>query len=311
MSLKILLIGKNGQVGSDLAALLPSLGEVIALDRSRLDLSQPGQIRETILQVRPHLIVNAAAYTAVDQAESDEAAAFAVNAKAPGVMAEAAKKIGAALVHYSTDYVFDGSKSTPYCESDSPNPMNVYGKSKLAGERAIQASGALHLIFRTAWVYATRGKNFLLTVLRLAAQQEELRIVSDQMGAPTWSHEIARTTTAVLQGLSKHDPEAFSLERVSGTYHMTASGVTTWFGFAQAIMDEVSQAPPDFPGLSSATGGRPILARRVVPITTVEYPTPACRPAYSVLSNSRLLHAFGSQLPDWRTQLRSAFRHGL
>ena len=310
MKRKILLIGSNGQVGAGLAVLLPPLGEVIALNRSQVDLSQPGQIRQTILQVRPHVIVNAAAYTAVDRAENDEATAFAVNAIAPGVMAETAKEIGAALVHYSTDYVFDGSKRTPYCEGDPPNPLNIYGRTKLAGELAIQASGVPHLIFRTAWVYATGGKNFLLTVLRLATQQEELRIVRDQIGAPTWSYEIARATTAVLKGLSEYDSEAFSLERVSGTYHMTASGVTSWFGFAQAILDEISQALPGISWPASATDGRPIMARRVVPITTAEYPTPARRPVYSVLSNSRLLSVFGMQLPDWRTQLRGAFRHG-
>jgi dTDP-4-dehydrorhamnose reductase len=308
MNLKILLIGKNGQVGGDLASLLPSLGEVIALDRSQLDLSQPGEIRRTILQVRPQIIVNAAAYTAVDKAESDESMAFAVNAEAPGVMAETAKEIGAALVHYSTDYVFDGSKKTPYCESDAPHPMNVYGKSKLAGELAIQASGVPHLIFRTAWVYATRGRNFLLTVLRLATQQEELRIVSDQIGAPTWSREIADSTARILAPLSHSTRALSSFGDITGLYHMTAAGDTTWHGFAQAILDEVSQAPPELAWLASATNGRPILARRILPITTAEYPTPACRPAYSVLSNSRLLRDFSLQLPDWRTQLRGAFQ---
>ena len=310
MSLKILLIGKNGQVGADLASLLPSLGEVIALDRSQLDLSQPGQVRQTILQVRPQIIVNAAAYTAVDKAESNESMAFAVNAEAPGVMAETAKEIGAALVHYSTDYVFDGSKKTPYCESDPPNPMNVYGKSKLAGELAIQASGVPHLIFRTAWVYATRGKNFLLTVVRLATQREELRIVRDQIGAPTWSREIAGSTARILAPLLYSTRALSSIGDVTGVYHMTAAGDTTWYGFAQAILDEVSQSPPGLSWIASATGGRPILARGILPITTAEYPTPAHRPAYSVLSNSRLLRDFSLQLPDWRTQLRGAFQRG-
>jgi len=310
MSLKILLIGKNGQVGADLASLLPSLGEVIALDRSQLDLSQPGQVRQTILQVRPQIIVNAAAYTAVDKAESDESMAFAVNAEAPGVMAETAKEIGAALVHYSTDYVFDGSKKTPYCESDPPNPMNVYGKSKLAGELAIQASGVPHLIFRAAWVYATRGKNFLLTVVRLATQREELRIVRDQIGAPTWSREIAGSTARILAPLLYSTRALSSIGDVTGVYHMTAAGDTTWYGFAQAILDEVSQSPPGLSWIASATGGRPILARGILPITTAEYPTPAHRPAYSVLSNSRLLRDFSLQLPDWRTQLRGAFQRG-
>lgn len=310
MSLKILLTGKNGQVGADLAVLLPPLGEVIALDRSQLDLSQPGQVRQVLLQVRPHVIVNAAAYTAVDQAESDEATAFAVNAHAPGVMAQAAKEIGAVLVHYSTDYVFDGSKKTPYDESDSPNPINAYGKSKLVGELAIQASGVPHLIFRTSWVYATRGKNFLKTVLRLAMQQEELRIVCDQMGAPTWSREIAAATARILAPLSNSAHAPFLSGGVTGVYHMTAGGDTSWYGFARAILDEISQAPLELSWLTSATHGRTIPARRILPITTAEYPTPARRPAYSVLSNARLLRDYSLQLPDWRAQLHGAFQHG-
>jgi dTDP-4-dehydrorhamnose reductase len=310
MSLGILLIGKNGQVGSDLAGLLPRLCDVVALDRTQLDISKPDDARRAIRDFRPRLIVNAAAYTAVDEAESHEATARTINSDFPALLAQEARSIGASVVHYSTDYVFDGSKNTPYDESDPPNPVSVYGKTKLAGEQAIRDSGVPHLIFRTAWVYSTRGRNFLLTILRLASQREELRIVHDQIGAPTWSYEIARATTAVLEQLPKPDPNSFAVERVSGTYHMTANDYTTWYGFAQQILEEVSQAPTRLSWLASATNGRPIMARRVVPITTPEYPTVARRPAYSVLSNVLLGQTFGVQLRDWRVQLHSAFASG-
>ena len=303
MSARILLIGKNGQVGAELAASLPRLGQVVSLDRQQLDLSKPVQVRRMIEDVRPNIIVNAAAYTAVDQAESDGAAAQAINADAPAVIAQEAKKIGAGVVHYSTDYVFDGLKTFPYDEDDPPNPRSVYGRTKLAGEQAVRGSGVPHLIFRTAWIYATRGRNFLLTVLRLASQREELRIVNDQFGAPTWCYEIARATTSILERQSRGSENPPWLAEISGTYHMTAQGVTTWFGFAEAILEEVS---PEHPWVETATSGHPLIGRRIVPITTAEYPTPACRPAYSVLSNSRLTQTFGVQLPNWRTQLRSA-----
>jgi len=306
MKPKILLTGKNGQVGAELAMVLPQLGEVIALDHQQLDLSRPDDIRRTIQEIRPLLIVNAAAYTAVDQAEKEEAMAQSINADAPALMAQEAKKIGAGLVHYSTDYVFDGSKHSPYEENDPPNPISVYGKTKLAGEQAIQDAGLPHLIFRTAWVYATRGRNFLLTILRLASEREELRIVRDQIGAPTWCREIARGTALVLGRLSDNRKGALTLPEAGGIYHMSAAGVTTWYDFAQAILDEASHAPPNLPWLAAATGGRTLIAKRILPITTAEYPTPARRPAYSVLSNSRLAQRFGIRLTDWRTQLHSA-----
>ena len=302
MSVKILLIGKNGQVGAELATFLPRLGEVVALNRQELDLAKPSQIRHTIEDVRPHIIINAAAYTAVDQAESDVGAAQAINADAPAVIAQEAKKIGAGVVHYSTDYVFDGLKTSPYEEDDEPNPRSVYGRTKLAGEQAVRDAGVPHLIFRTAWVYATRGRNFLLTVLRLASQREELRIVNDQFGAPTWCREIAWATTSILERQSRDNAYAPWPTEVSGTYHMTAAGVTTWFGFAQAILEEVS---PELPWVKTATNGHPLIGRWIVPITSAEYPTPACRPAYSVLSNFRLTQTFGVQLQDWRAQVRS------
>jgi dTDP-4-dehydrorhamnose reductase len=305
MKFRILLTGKNGQVGAELAALLPRLGEVTAFDRDQLDLSKPDLIRRAIRNTRPHVIVNAAAYTLVDQAESEEWEARVINADAPAIMAEEAKRIGAALVHYSTDYIFDGSKNRPYDENDPPNPINVYGKTKLAGEQAIQDAGPPHLIFRTAWVYGTRGRNFLLTILRLATEREELRIVRDQFGAPTWSREIAKGTTRILAQLSEQGHEAFS--RSSGIYHMTATGKTSWFKFGKAILEEASRTSQGVSWFAAATGGHPLVARLVTPVTTEEYPTVARRPAYSVLSNSRLKHVFDSELPHWRVQLHLAF----
>jgi dTDP-4-dehydrorhamnose reductase len=303
MNSRILLTGSTGQVGKELATRLPVLGDVIAPSRARLDLANPDQICDVVRAIRPSLIVNAAAYTAVDRAETEIDAARGLNAGAPAVLAEEAKKINAALVHYSTDYVFDGTKNSPYAEDDPPNPLNVYGRTKLEGELAIRAAGVRHLIFRTAWVYSTAGRNFLLTILRLATEREELRIVSDQVGAPTCSREIARATVSILEKLSRGGVRASSWNSASGTYHMTAGGLTSWYGFAQAILNEAASAPIGSTWLASATNGRPLIARRVVPITTAEYPTPARRPGYSVLSNSRLASTFGVPLPDWAAQL--------
>jgi dTDP-4-dehydrorhamnose reductase len=305
MKLRILLTGKNGQVGAELATFLPSVGDVAAFDRNELDLSKPEHIRQMIRDVRPSIIVNAAAYTSVDQAEKEEKQTQIINTDAPALMAVEAKRIGAALVHYSTDYVFDGSSRLPYTETDQPSPINVYGKTKLAGEEAIRAVGVPHLIFRTAWVYGTRGRNFLLTILRLATEREELRIVCDQFGAPTWSREIAKATARVLTQLSEQGQQQVS--RVSGTYHMTAAGKTSWFEFAETILEETSRLPQGIPWFETLTKGQPLVTRRVTAITTAEYPTPARRPAFSVLSNSRLKEIFGLELPDWKLQLTSAF----
>lgn len=310
MNLRILLTGENGQVGHELSRLLPQLGEVVALGREQLDLLKPEDIRRVIRETRPNLVVNAAAYTAVDQAEKEEATARAVNAEAPAVMAEEAKKIGAALVHYSTDYVFDGSKTSPYEEDDALGPVNMYGKTKLAGEQAIQNSGVPYLIFRTAWIYATRGKNFLLTILRLATQREELRVVADQVGAPSWSREVAAATTQILVGLCSRESLPSSIFELSGIYHMAAAGETNWYEFTKAILEEASRMPLTAPWFASATSGHSIVTRRVIPIMTSEYPTPARRPAYSVLSNSRLLNTFGVQLPAWDAQLKRLFLRG-
>jgi dTDP-4-dehydrorhamnose reductase len=304
MTPRILLTGRNGQVGSELAQLLPRLGEVTALGRQELDLLNIHDIRRAVQHARPSLIVNAAAYTTVDRAEKEEALAHAINADAPAVIAEEAKKIGAVVIHYSTDYVFDGTKHTPYTEDDPTNPISAYGRTKLAGEEAIRATGIPHLIFRTAWVYATSGKNFLLTILRLATEREELRIVSDQFGAPTSSREIAQATTRVLVDLPRKSGS--SLPEITGTYNLTASGETTWHEFATTIIEDCSQLPRDTPWFAAATSNRPLIAKRIIPITTADYPTPARRPAYSVLSNVRFAATFGFTLPTWRTQLTSA-----
>jgi dTDP-4-dehydrorhamnose reductase len=303
----ILLTGANGQVGRELTRVLPGAGEVTALDRRRLDLSRPEEIRSVIRATRPNLIVNAAAYTAVDKAESDQAPARAINTEAPAVMAEEAKKTGASIVHYSTDYVFDGSKRTPYDEKDPTNPQNVYGNTKLEGELAIQQSGVPHLIFRTAWVYATQGRNFLLTILKLATEREELRIVCDQIGAPTLSREIANSTADILAQVYGRNYGPSSWAGVSGIYHMTAGGETSWYNFAKAILEEATMTLPDTTWFAAATNNLPLNNCRLIPITTAEYPTPARRPAYSVLSNARLARTFLLQLPDWRTQLHSIF----
>jgi dTDP-4-dehydrorhamnose reductase len=311
MTPKILLTGKNGQVGQDLQRFLPRLGEVVALDRQQLDLSRFDEIRRVIRQMRPALIVNAAAYTAVDLAEKERSLAQAINAEAPAIMAEEARRIGAALVHYSTDYVFDGSLNSPYQETDPTNPINVYGKTKLAGEQAIRDSCVHHLIFRTAWLYSTRGKNFLLTVLRLATEREELRIVTDQIGAPTWSREIASATAEVLRNFFDRTGNVSAWAELSGTYHMTAGGETSWFEFAKAILEEAKKqatSPPRW--FAEATRGKPLLSRVVTPITTAEYPTPARRPAYSVLSNIHTVRTFGIELADWRTQLHRVCTDG-
>ena len=303
----ILLTGKTGQLGSELDRLLPKLGEVIAPDRKDLDLREPEKIRQIMRDVKPQLLVNAAAYTAVDTAETDQANALAINAEGPRLLALEAKKLGAMLVHFSTDYVFDGSKKAPYVETDPPNPLNAYGRTKLAGEQAIRNSGAAHLIFRTSWVYATYGRNFLLTILRLATEREELKIVGNQVGAPTCASDLAAATTRILAGIIAGTKRQFNIPEVSGIYQMTAAGQTTWYEFANAILEEARRAPQDLPWLASATKGRPLIARRVVPISTEEFRSPTRRPAYSLLSNARLMQTFGVTLPDWRTQLQNCF----
>ena len=267
--MRILLTGAGGQVGGELKSTLAALGEVQALRRAEVDLGDTDAIRRVVRAANPDTIVNAAAYTAVDKAESERDAAFAVNAVAPGVLAEEAKRNGALLVHYSTDYVFDGTKPSPYVEQDAPNPINVYGESKLEGERAIAASGCRYLILRTSWVYGPRGSNFMLTMLRLAKERPELRVVDDQVGAPTSSLEIARATAQLLR------PGAH------GLYHLAAAGQTSWCGFARAILERAGIATP------------------VIAIRTEDYPTAARRPRNSRLDCSRLRADFGVTLAPW------------
>jgi dTDP-4-dehydrorhamnose reductase len=303
MKPRILITGARGQVGRELSAMLPQIGEITATDRASLDLAKPDQIRDVVRRVRPNLIVNAAAYTAVDKAESEEALAYAVNARAPAVLAEGAKKIGAALMHYSTDYVFDGAKKSPYVEEDLPNPINVYGRTKLEGECAIQRYGVPHLIFRTSWVYATEGRNFLLTILRLATEREELRIVSDQIGAPTTSRAIAVATKQIVNQCFAGSGSFPPLGDLSGIYHMTARGETSWYGFAEAILSTVASGRRLDTWFAHATKNLPILTKTIAPISTQDYPTPAQRPAYSILSNEKLARVFSVRLPSWRDQL--------
>ena len=283
--MKILILGANGQVGWELQRSLAPLGEVVALGHAALDLTSPDAIRQALRHIAPEVIVNAAAYTAVDRAEQEPELAQAVNGIAPGVLAEEAKHLNAALVHYSTDYIFDGAKGSPYAEIDAPNPMSVYGKTKLAGEKAVAATGCPHLILRTSWVYGARGKNFLLTIQRLARERDELRVVNDQFGAPTWSRMIAASTSAILSQCLHKGSVASILRDKGGLYHLTAAGQTSWFGFASEIVKFADKAP------------------RMTPITTAEYPLPAPRPAYSVMSNAKLERVFGLRLPDWRDSL--------
>jgi dTDP-4-dehydrorhamnose reductase len=278
---KILLTGRNGQVGWELERLLAPLGEVIALDRAKLDLADSAAIRRCVQDTKPDVIVNAAAYTAVDRAESEPALADAINHVAPRIFAEEAGRSGALLVHYSTDYVFDGEKRAPYLEDDETHPINVYGRTKLDGERAIRASGCRHWILRTGWVYAARGSNFLRTMLRLAAERDELSVVADQTGSPTAAFELARATAALLR-------EGAPANEV---FHLSAGGETTWHEFACEIF--------------ALAARKNVRVRR---ITTDQYPTAAKRPRYSVLSNEKIRKTAGIALPHWRVSLEAVCR---
>jgi dTDP-4-dehydrorhamnose reductase len=281
--MKILVTGCHGQVGHALTRHLQGQGEIHALGREQLDLSRSESIRAVMQSLRPAMVINAAAYTAVDQAESEEALALRINAEAPGILAEEAVKIGASLVHYSTDYVFDGSKQGAWIEDDPVSPLSAYGRSKLAGEQAITATGVPHLILRTSWVYGLHGKNFLLTMLRLAQSRDSLSIVDDQIGAPTWSHTIAQATANIVRQF----PRAEQIKELSGIYHLCANGHTSWHGFAQAIFSH------------PAVHQRPALQA----ITTAQYPTPARRPANSVMSTEKFRQHFG-ELPSWQEALQ-------
>jgi dTDP-4-dehydrorhamnose reductase len=280
---KILLTGASGQVGYQLERSLQGLGEVIAVGRAQMDLSDLGQVRDVLRALRPGLVVNAAGYTAVDRAELEPALAFRVNAEAPGLMAREAAALGAAMVHYSTDYVFDGHKQGAYVETDAADPLNVYGQSKLAGEQAIAAAGGAHLILRTSWVYGTRGHNFLTTMLRLATERAALRVVSDQVGAPTWSRTVADATALIL-AQARAGGEGWWRQH-GGIYHLACRGQTSWHGFAEAIMAVA--------GIDCA----------VAPIAGDQWPAAAARPRNSVMDCARLTQRF-CRLPDWQEGLR-------
>ena len=284
----LLVIGSSGQVGWELLRTLAPVGRVVgaSLEGSggpTVDLMQPGSLSDLMSEVKPDIVINAAAYTAVDKAEQEPGLAAAINADAVGELGRLAAAAGIPVVHYSTDFVFDGITDRPYLEDDGPAPLGVYGQTKLAGEQALASSGATYLVFRTAWVYGVRGANFMLTMRRLFNERDDVRVVADQTGAPTWSRMLAEATATILTRVFQGnlDPES-----VTGVYHMTAGGSTSWFGFAQAILEAN------------------VANCRLTPISSSEYPTPARRPAYSVLDNGKLERSFGIALPDWRVSLR-------
>ena len=285
--MNILICGQNGQVARELQKRLGGLGELHVWGRDRFDMAKPESLREAVRALKPGLIVNAAAHTAVDLAESEPELAYAINAEAPGVLAEEAARLRAPLIHYSTDYVFDGSKNGQYNEEDPTGPLGVYGQSKLAGEQAIRDVGVEHLILRTSWVYSNHGKNFLLTMQRLLQEKEELRIVADQIGAPTWAGTIAASTRALIDRWQAGEPGAW------GIYHLTAGGETSWFGFAEAIAARLREQ------------GKP--CARLVPIPSREYPTPAARPLNSRLDCTRLAREWGVSQPQWQDALKACF----
>ena len=282
---RILITGADGQLGWELARTFAGAGEVVALSRSAMDLSSADAIRARCRDVRPTLILNAGAYTAVDKAEAEPELANRVNAVAPGILAEEANRLGATLIHYSTDYVFDGNAQVPYLEDHATAPQNVYGRTKLAGELAISAQAKSFAIFRTSWLYGNRRHNFMLTMLRLAREREELRVVADQMGSPTWVRFVAEITAQCVS--AEHD--VGSLRIKSGTYHLTARGSTTWHGFAAAILE--------------ATQDNLRCTKRVLAITSGELTQAAKRPNYSVLAVAKLESTLGTAFPDWRAQL--------
>ena len=280
-ALRLLVTGSTGQVGGELVKTLAPLGEVLAPTRAQMDLANPISVRTFLRENRPQWIVNAAAYTAVDRAEGEPVTAHAINAESVGVIGQEAAAISATVLHYSTDYVFDGRGNIPYTETDTTGPLGVYGASKLAGERALAESGAIHAILRTSWVYGATGKNFLRTILKLAREKEQLRIVGDQYGAPTWSRDLARLAAHIIE----HKLE------LPGIYHAAGAGETTWAGFAEEAIRQVEKREP---GVKLA---------RVVAIATSEYPTAATRPANSRLSGEKLARTFGWKMMDWQTSL--------
>lgn len=291
---RILLLGKDGQLGQDLQVNLAAQGEMICCGRDTLNLENADSIRQMVRQVQPNIIVNAAAYTAVDRAESELDRAIAINGTAPTILAEEAQRLGASLLHISTDYVFDGQKNTPYLEDDIPHPVGAYGQSKWLGEKGIQQSCDCYIILRTAWVYGVGGRgNFVKTMLRLGADREDVQVVVDQVGSPTWTGDLAKTIAQFIPLLCTAKSTQSS---IPGIYHFTNSGAISWYDFAVAIFEE------------AATLGFPLKLQRVIPITTAEYPTPASRPAYSVLSSKKTLTLLGGSAPYWRQGLRHMLR---
>lgn len=272
---KILLIGKDGQIGWELHRSLITLGEVIPFGHREFDLTYPDKIRSILREIKPQVIVNAAGYTAVDKAETEREIATEINAVAPGILAEEAKHLKALLIHYSSDYIFNGKSSTPYREEDKPNPLNFYGSTKLAGEQAVQAMGEKYLIFRTSWVYGLRGKNFLTTLLQMEKEKQEIKVVNDQLGAPTWSRLIAEATSQIIS----QDPKYF------GIYHLSSAGVASWYEFAKSFVKKPAH---------------------IAPISTLEYSSKTIRPPYSVLSNEKVFQDFGIALPHWQKGLELA-----
>ena len=288
----IFLTGSTGQVGGALLQALAPFGQIIAPSRTYLDLAHPSAVRAFVRSTKPRWIVNPAAYTAVDKAESETAQAYAINAELPRVLGEEAAILGIPVLHFSTDYVFSGDGSKPWKEADLPAPHSIYGATKLEGERALTASGAVHLIFRTSWVYGATGNNFLLTILRAARERQELRIVADQHGAPTWSRDLARMVEYVISHAESIGTPANALTSLAGTYHACSAGETTWFGFAQKALELEQGYNPAQPFAS------------LMPITTSEYPTPARRPANSRMDTTKLATAFGFTFPSWQDSLR-------
>lgn len=299
---RVLITGRDGQLGFELRRTLSPLANITAVDIDNVDLRDLAAVRQLVRTHRPDIIVNAAAYTAVDRAETERELAHTINAEVPKVLAEELNHLGGRLiVHYSTDYVFDGAASRPYLETDSPNPTNVYGESKLAGERAVERAGVPYVVLRTQWLYGTRGANFLLTILRLARQGKPLRIIADQYGAPTWARMLAEASALVV-GQCIHASSAEVAAR-SGLYHLTAAGQTTWHGFTEEILKEsclrLQQLGRSMDWCMAALSS-------LTPIGTADYPLPARRPAFAVLSNDKIERVFGIRLPDWRTHLQLA-----
>ena len=304
MPVRVLLTGASGQVGGDLLPMLEPFSSVIAPGRSELDLGDPGEIQRFVIETRPDWIINPAAYTAVDKAESEPELAYAINADAPRALGEAAAQLRIPVIHFSTDYVYSGAGSTPWVEDDAPGPLGVYGSSKLAGDQALAASGAAHIILRTSWVYGTAGKNFLRTILRLAQEKDELRIVDDQHGSPTWSRDLARTVVHIIRAISaggaaRTKPIHEIVQEVRGVYHVAGAGDTTWFGFAREFLRTAAEVRPQS------------RLAHLTPIATRDYPTPAQRPLNSRLNCSRIRDIFGVAMPRWEESAATVTREVL